>query len=292
MLIGAGGGAGIWAALNRALVSNEFPSFGSSARSTARQVEGVPQANDGSPIGRLSELGWTVKPEAGETLFEISNKRLPDMQESAKYFRLLHRPFHLQLGGVLGIEGLHYLKGTHGCTQIGISAGEFTDLSELGQLDGLTKLVISQTPLSGLSTVDITPLSSLTRLEELNLFGTKVTDVSPLAKLAHLRVLYLKDTPVGDLSPLLALPQLEFLDVTGTRATDLSPLARADLKELHIDGKQVPDLPKLTHLKGLTVLNIISQSQVDLSPISVLANLDCSSSGDRQYSTSIPYELW
>src|SRR5207245_1342445 len=52
---------------------------------------------------------------------------------------------------------------------------------------------------------------------------------------------------------------------------DLSPLIHAnELRELHIDGKQVSGLPTLQHLKNLVALTVIDSTAIDLSPISYL----------------------
>ena len=47
---------------------------------------------------------------------------------------------------------------------------------------------------------DLSPLSGLTGLTELNLWNTQVTDLRPLSGLTGLATLYLHHTPVTDLS--------------------------------------------------------------------------------------------
>ncbi len=134
-----------------------------------------------SPIEGLSQLGWTVKPQKDDTQFEVANEALPEMHESAKYLRQLRTPFTIHLQNVKGIDGLRFIKGSH-CKKIEISAGEFTDLSDLRDLDGLTCLIISQTPFNGLTTVDISPLASLSTLRTLSLGMSKVTDLRPMVR--------------------------------------------------------------------------------------------------------------
>jgi hypothetical protein len=67
-----------------------------------------------SPIEKLSELGWTIQPSDTDIQFEINNKPLPDMKESAVYFARLSKPFRLHLQQVPGIAGLHLLAGLAG----------------------------------------------------------------------------------------------------------------------------------------------------------------------------------
>jgi len=238
-------------------------------------IPGQPNGRlDVSPIEKLSDLGWTVKPSPKYVQFEIANKPLPPMRESAASLRQLHKPFRLHFQGVKGIEGLHQLAGTK-CTKVEISAGEFTDISGLLGLTSLTSLIISQTPISGLGIVDLSPVASLSHLRELNLFGTKVTDISSIANLTNLEILNLKETPTRDLSPLSGLVALKSLDITGTSISDLSPLSRLeDLNELGIGGRQIPGLSNLTKLKHLRTIRIIDQANIDLAPVAALPNLE------------------
>lgn len=227
-----------------------------------------------SPIERLSQLGWTVKPMKDDIQFEVANRPLPEMQESATYFKQFKQPFNLYLQGVKSIEGLKFLKGSD-CTKIEINAGDFTDLSDLKDLNGLTTLIISQTPISGLTTVNISPLASLTTLRELNLGMSKVTDLRPIASLTKLHTLNLIDIPARDLSPLANLTSIQSLDIRGSGATDMSPLAGMnELRELGVDGKQTIDLRKLSQIQSLTTLRIIDQRNVDLSAVGSLLNLE------------------
>ena len=227
-----------------------------------------------SPIEKLSGLGWTVKPSSKEMEFEIASRPIPDMEASVRYFRQLRGPFRLHLQSVPQIVGLRFIAGVSNCQEIEINAGEFTDISDLGAITGLRRLILSQTPLSGLSTIDISPLAHLHNLQELNPFGSKVTDLTPIENLTQLRVLNLKDTPVRDLAPLARLTLMESLDVTGTEVTDLSPLGEmTNLWEVHVGGKQLHDLGKLSHIANLTRLQIFEQTNVDLTAVGTLIHL-------------------
>src|SRR5205823_11124769 len=135
----------------------------------------------------LSKLGWTVHPQSDGFQFQIKFRRLPPMKKSSTYFRQLHEPFRLHFQGIKDTQGLHELADIDGCTKIEINAGEFTDISELRGFSHLTNLIITQTPINGLATVDLSPLSGLVNLRELNLFSTKATSVEPIAKLVELR---------------------------------------------------------------------------------------------------------
>ena len=177
-----------------------------------------------STVARLAELGWTVKPGQNDVLFEVVDRSLPPMKESASYFAQLHKPFRLHFQQVNGLEGLHYLADMKDCAKIEINAGEFTDISELRGFGYLTSLIISQVPLNGVGIVDPAALSSLPNLEELNLNHTRIRSADFLASLTKLKTLNLGQTLISDISPISGLNLLENLEIRDTRVTDLRPL--------------------------------------------------------------------
>ena len=233
-------------------------------------------ADASSPLAQLAELGWSLQHQPNGIQFVVSGPGpLPSMQKSAIYFAQLHSPFSLVFSGTNGVEGLHYLSGLSNCAEISIAAGTFTDVSELQDFSHLSALYITQTPISGLATVDLAPLSTLTYLRKLNLFGTKATTIQPLANLKNLNFLSLKDTLVSDLSPAVAFKSLESLDITGTRISDLSALeASENLAELNIGGAQIPALRYLRNLKSLKKLMLMEQGNFDITPVGELPNLE------------------
>jgi hypothetical protein len=227
------------------------------------------------PVARLAELGWTVRPGKDHIVFEVAGSSLPSMRESSTYFAQLDKQFGLHFQSVKGLEGLHYSADIAGCTSIAISAGEFTDISELRGFSHLTKLGISQVPLNGLGVVDPSPLSSLSGLRELNLNMTRVRTADFVASLTNLTKLYLGQTLITDISSVSKLASLEYLVIRGTRVTDLRSLSQNEnLAELEIGGEQIPGLLHLGDLQNLSKLTIIEQRNADLSPISILPNLE------------------
>jgi internalin A len=61
--------------------------------------------------------------------------------------------------------------------------------------------------------LDLTPLESLTKLQELNLLGTQVSNLEPITNLTNLRVLNIAGTRVSSLEPLKGLTKLERLNI-------------------------------------------------------------------------------
>jgi hypothetical protein len=220
-----------------------------------------------NPIGNLARLGWGVKDTA---TFEINAKPLPDLQESALYFRALRKPFQLHFQQVSSIAGLHLLAGTN-CVRIEISASDIEDLSELRGIPSLRELIITQTPFTVRKELNIDAVSSLVNLEKLGLGMSRVRNLEPVGHLTKLVSLGVGGSLIEDLSPIEGLRSLKDVDVRDSAVVDLSPLSDASqLEQLTIDAKQAPSLDRVTQVKKLT---IISQVRVDMRAVSSLSNL-------------------
>ena len=228
-----------------------------------------------SPIENLARLGWNIKRDAEDSmLFEIVNKPLPNMEESANYLRALNKPFQLHLQQVSSVAGFTFLSGINNCIRLEINASDIEDLSELRGLAGLRTLIISQTPFSVRHQLNISAIASLMNIETINLNGSRVNNLEPLRGLMKLVSLNIGGSLVRDLSPIKNLELLTSLDVRDSRVTDLSVLDGADaLEELSVDEKQVPSLTRLSHLAKLYKLNIITHEPLDMMPVGTLSNL-------------------
>ena len=122
---------------------------------------------------------------------------------------------------------------------------------------------------------DLSPLTKLTNLRDLNFGSNAVSDLSPLAGLTNLRVLYIYNNPISDLSPLTGLTNLESLYAWWVRVTDLSPLTRlTNLRALLIHGSgSISDISSLAGMTNLEVLSLWGEDVSDLSPLSGLTEL-------------------
>ena len=76
---------------------------------------------------------------------------------------------------------------------------------------------------------DVSPLSSLTSLEWLELNGTGVGDMTPLSRITSLRRLGLRRTLLEDVTPLFRLTKLKKLRLEGTSVSmeEIDNLKRA-----------------------------------------------------------------
>ena len=61
------------------------------------------QLDSPSAVAKLAELGWTAKPALDSIQFEVANRALPPMKESAVYFAQLSKPFQLHFQQVPGL---------------------------------------------------------------------------------------------------------------------------------------------------------------------------------------------
>ncbi|KAL0217441.1 hypothetical protein RCL1_008022 [Eukaryota sp. TZLM3-RCL] len=146
---------------------------------------------------------------------------------------------------------------------------ELTCLEGIQLFTGLTTLALNSTNVSNVS-----PLSSLTNLRELDLNSTNVSTVSPLSSLTNLRELYLSSTNVSDVSPLSSLTKLTTLGLSSTNVSDVSPLSSlTKLRELYLSSTNVSDVSPLSSLTKLTTLDVDSTNVSDVSPLSSLTEL-------------------
>ena len=118
---------------------------------------------------------------------------------------------------------------------------------------------------------DVTPLGTLTNLEELSVWGGKFTSVEPLGALVHLEKLSIVNANgLTDLAPLGRLGDLKDLELGEAKATDLTPIGNLQqLRKLRLVGLgSVKSLDPLKALGSLTDLNLTFMHGLDtLQPI-------------------------
>jgi len=224
-----------------------------------------------NPLGSLAQLGWGIKDSSDATEFSIANKALPNMEESAKYFRALKKPCRLVFQQVPNIAGLHLLAGSR-CYRIDIGASNIDSLSELKGMTNLRELAVAQTPFTNITDLNIDAVSSLTNLEVLVLSMSRARNVGPVSHLTKLKSLMIMGTLVDDLAPVAKVYSLKSVDIRDSAVRDLSPLqGLARLEELSIDAKQAPYLTRVSQVKKLT---IIAQVPVNMTGVESLSNLE------------------
>ncbi|MBE6954293.1 MAG: tetratricopeptide repeat protein [Ruminococcaceae bacterium] len=191
---------------------------------------------------------------------------------------------------VASLVDLHYFENLAVLSlhdQRKIDCAPLTQLKKLQSLD-----------LSGchLDTADLTAISSLTSLKELNLSGCGVANVSSLQGLTQLKVLDLADNSIVTISALSRLTELTALHLSGNAITDISSLSSLtglkeldlnnnllkntdalytlhDLEKLSLSGCGVSDLRFIENMPGLTDLNLSGNALTDISILSGLNEL-------------------
>ena len=103
--------------------------------------------------------------------------------------------------------------------------GHVQNLTGIDQLVNLEHLNANIAPNSEIQISDISPLATMTNLEEVLMSYQNISDLTPLSGLYNLTSLILNYNSISDLTPLSRLTGLETLHVTSNNITDFRPLA-------------------------------------------------------------------
>lgn len=115
------------------------------------------------------------------------------------------------------------------------------------------------------SITDITPLSKLTNLIELDLAYNQIKDLSPLTKLKHLTKLRLVSNKISELNALSGLKNITDLYLWGNSIIDISALKNLiSLEELFLNSNQIKDVSALKNLVNLSTLYLNSNQIKDI----------------------------
>jgi internalin A len=95
---------------------------------------------------------------------------------------------------------------------------------------------------------DISNLSVLHNLRELNISNNAVSDLTPLGELGDLQLLQMNNNCVEDLRPLSHLTNLRFLFASNNNIQNVEPIARLKLDALDLHSNRISDLRPLRSL--------------------------------------------
>ena len=156
------------------------------------------------------------------------------------------------------------------CESLSVHWQDFADLTPVSGLTELTELNLSFGEFSSLW-----PLEELTGLTRLDLSCNDVSDLRPLSGLTGLTELRLGSNAVSDLTPLSGLTGLTVLDINSNRITDLSPIAGlTGLTELNASLNEIPDLTPLAGMTQLVRLRLSFNSFSSLEPLRSMEKLE------------------
>lgn len=153
-----------------------------------------------------------------------------------------------------------------------LSRGSYNPIRNISALSNLTNL--EELNLSCNMISDISALSNLTNLRDLNLIDNQIRYISALRNLTSLKKLALKDNKISDISALNNLTDLEELNLIANRISDISALGNlTKLKRLFLGFNQISDISVLSNLIRLEVLGLRSNRISDISALSKLKKL-------------------
>lgn len=156
------------------------------------------------------------------------------------------------------------------CKSLDVCGQDFSDLTPISGLTELTELNLSFSDFSSLW-----PLEELTGLTQLNLSYNDISDLRPLSGLTGLTELRLGSNAVSDLTPLSGLTGLTVLDLNSNRITDLSPIAGlTGLTELNASLNEISDLTPLAGMTQLVQLRLSFNSFSNLEPLRSMEKLE------------------
>ena len=148
-----------------------------------------------------------------------------------------------------------------------------SDLTGLEHAENLTILVgFGRYWQEGNQIADLTPLSGLHDLRELELPGNAIEQLGPLSNLTNLITLYLSDNRITTIAPLADLTKLRHLALYGNNIEDISVVApMRELRILTLDDNQISDISAFADLTNLRNIGLWQNAITDISPLVHLA---------------------
>jgi len=135
---------------------------------------------------------------------------------------------------------------------------------------------------------DVTPLSSLTQLKNLNIEDNYIDDISPLSSLNSLITLSIGSNRISDITVFETLSQIEYLSLSRNEIKNIRSLSYlTQLKILNMNYNQINSIAPLSILKNMTNLVISNNPINDLSPLASLEGLELLKMENIGYKTDI-----
>lgn len=173
-------------------------------------------------------------------------------------------------------NGISDLSGIENCInleQLDLGQkGSSNTISNLSYLSSLSRLY--QLDIAGNQVVNLSPLAGLTGLTNLDISDNQVTDISALSGLTNLTRLFFSDNQVTDISPISSLTNLENTNFGANLVTDISPVSSlSKLQSVTFKSNQVTDITPLSSMTTLIYVSCLRNQITDISPLSTLSNL-------------------
>ena len=141
------------------------------------------------------------------------------------------------------VSNLSPIAGIPNLERIAFDGDNVSNLSPVARLVNLKHLRIDD--LSG-SSLDLSFLAGLTKLETIDIHDGDNLDLTPLAGLTRLRELFMANSGISDISALAGLTGLVRMDLSSNEISDISPLAGlTNLKWVILRDNQISDISPL-----------------------------------------------
>lgn len=142
------------------------------------------------------------------------------------------------------------------------------------KLINLKRLTLSGTLGAKWSIKNIEPISSLEKLEYLDISRNRISDLTPISELVNLEALFLSGNDISDFSPLSNLTNLKELHFSSNQIEKIDCISNfSNLKVLRFASNKVKDLTPLSNLSMLERVVFAGNMVEDLSPLSDLEHL-------------------
>lgn len=242
----------------------------------------IPQIEDINPLSSLTHLEeLDLKSNSIRDLTPLSS--LVNLQKLYLEYGTSHRSRNIIKNGETPLD-LTPLASLTKLQNLHLTGNVITNLTPLASLSNLRVLILHNIGFSDSGSdpatqysgkIDLTPLSNLTNLQELQISGNpNIENFTPLSSLINLRLLNLSGSQVKDVSFLSSLTNLEELLLIANEINDMRPLSNlSNLQNLYIYHNQIEDIKPLSALNKLQKLFLGNNQIKDVTPLSSLTNL-------------------
>jgi len=118
---------------------------------------------------------------------------------------------------------------------------------------------------------DLSPVSGLTELKEINISNTLINDLSPIRNLNKLEIFNCSNSPVNSLESLRYINALKELNCSNTNIDNIDITTNLlNISNLELSNTKVSQIVALADLKNLVHLNISGTNISDLRPLNNL----------------------
>jgi len=126
--------------------------------------------------------------------------------------------------------------------------------------------------LSGSEPLDISHLSGLINLTNLEITAEHISDISPLSGLTNLTSLGLNCNNISDISPLSGMSMLRHIFLINNQITDTLTLKTlTNLQNVYLQGNALTAVPELSTMSNLLLLDLSHNYISDISNLSKLS---------------------